>query len=51
MINMQHEAKKLGIVLSVLILQGCTSAELALDFYKKHNRGGQNNTDVVAAPR
>ncbi|MDC1120671.1 septal ring lytic transglycosylase RlpA family protein [Alphaproteobacteria bacterium] len=51
MINMQHAAKALGIVLSVLILQGCTSAELAIDFYKKHKRGSQNNTDVVAAPR
>jgi rare lipoprotein A len=51
MIKMQHATKALGIVLSVLIFQGCTSAELALDFYKKHNRGGQNNTDVVAAPR
>ena len=50
MINMQHAAKALGIVLSVLILQGCTSAELAIDFYKKHKRSSQNNTGVVATP-
>jgi hypothetical protein len=35
MIKMQHATKVLGIVLSVLILQGCTSAELAIDFYKE----------------
>ena len=50
MIKMQHATKVLGIVLSVLILQGCTSAELAIDFYKKHKRSSQNNSGVVATP-
>ena len=50
MIETQHATKMLGIVMSVLILQSCTSAELAIDFYKKHKRSSQNDTNVVAAP-
>ena len=49
MIKKQHATKVFGIVLFVLILQGCTSAELAIDFYKKQKRSSQNNTDVVVA--
>ena len=47
MIKKQHATKVFGIVLFVLILQGCTSAELAIDFYKKQKRSSQNNTCLL----
>ena len=51
---MRFSRKKIiGVLFAGLILQGCTSAELAIDMYKKHqqNAVSESLTNVVAAPR
>ncbi|HAE08841.1 MAG TPA: septal ring lytic transglycosylase RlpA family protein, partial [Alphaproteobacteria bacterium] len=51
---MRFSRKKIiGVLFAGLILQGCTSAELAIDMFKKHQRNAvsESLTNVVAAPR
>ena len=50
MISLQDVTKAYAVAVTLLILPGCTSMELAVDLYKKHKRG-TNGDIVTAAPR
>jgi len=53
--SLQHFKSAVLLGIAMLVLQACTSAELAVDFYKKHKRqtekAGASAAVVVAAPR
>ena len=51
MIKLQNYPVTIFVGLAVLILHGCTPAELAVDLYKKHQKDNKATTDAVAAPR
>ena len=38
MITLQHVIKAIAVALTLLVLPGCTSMELAVDLYKKQTR-------------
>ena len=50
MITVQHVIRAITVALMLLMLQGCTSMELAIDLYKKQTREDAEDK-VVAAPR
>ena len=36
MITLQHVIRAFAMLIAMLMMQGCTSVELAVDIYKKH---------------
>ena len=50
MITLQHVIRAFTIMLALLMMQGCSSMELAIDLYKKQKRDAAGGS-VVAAPR
>ena len=50
MITLQHVIRAFAMMLALLMLQGCSSMELAIDLYKKQKRDAAGGS-VVAAPR
>ena len=50
MVKLQHVARAFSLAFALLILQGCSSLELAIDLYQKQNREAAEPA-VVAAPR
>ena len=50
MITFQHVIRAFAIALTLLIMQGCSSLELAVDLYKKQTRDTVERS-VVSAPR
>ena len=41
MITLQHVIRAFAMTLALLMMQGCSSMELAIDLYKKHKRRGR----------
>ena len=50
MITLQHVIRAFAMISALLMLQGCSSMELAIDLYKKQKRDVAGGS-VVAAPR
>ena len=50
MVTLQHGIKLFAMALTLLMMQGCSSVELAVDLYKKQKRETAKNA-VMAAPR
>ena len=50
MINSKHVSRAFSMAFTLLMLQGCSSVELAIDLYKKQKRETTEEA-VVAAPR
>ena len=50
MIILQHVIRAVAMMLALLLMQGCSSMELAIDLYKKQKRDAAEKS-VLAAPR
>jgi len=51
MVVLAQVIRGVGIVIVAVFLHGCTSAELAIDLYKKQKRSTDEQIEVVAEPR